>query len=129
MQWNRTFAEHTDSYFLRCAAEAFDEGYLLGGKYLIKVDSLGNVQWNRSISVSSIVKTSDEGYVLVKHTQLAKVDLQGNIDWVNSYVGGQEGAVTHDDGYILSGHISDTAPYPVDIHGYIVKTDVNGTLE
>lgn len=134
MQWNRTFSERGDSYFLRCAAEAIDDGYLLGGKYLIKIDSLGYTQWKKNIRVSSIIKTSDGSYVLVgsQPAQLVKVDLQGNIEWSNSfdnYYTTTSGALARDGGYILAGTASGSAPMSMDYSGYVVKADHNGKIE
>ena len=134
IQWNRTLAEPRDSYYLRCAAEAIDDGYLLGGKYLIKVDSLGNTQWNKSITVSSIIKTSDGNYMLVgsQPAQLVKIDIQGNTVWSNSYDSyytTNSGALTRDGGYIFAGTTSSSAPMSMDYSGYVVKADANGKIE
>lgn len=63
-----------------------------------KVDSLGNMQWNKTIdnlAASTIIQTNDEGYeiagrwtvgVTYQYTPtLVKMDSQGNIQWVANY--------------------------------------------
>lgn len=132
MQWNRTFFEPTRT-FLICAAET-DDGYLLGGGYLIKVDSVGNTQWYKSMTVRSILKTSDGKYVLVGSNlaQLVKVDAQGNTVWSNSNDGDyatDSGAVALDGGYIFCCNLASSPIMSTEYWGYVVKSDHNGKME
>lgn len=66
---------------------------------IYKVDSLGNVQWNKTMDNflgSTIIQTSDEGYEMSGRWQppsptydltptIIKTDSQGNIQWVANY--------------------------------------------
>jgi len=133
MQWNRTFFEPIRT-FLTCATEAIDDGYLLGGSYLIKVDSLGNTQWYKSLMVRSILKTSDGKYLLVESPppRLVKMDLEGNIEWSNSYDDYytiNSGALANDGGYIFAGTNSSMYPMATYFNGYVVKVGANGKME
>jgi hypothetical protein len=132
MQWNRTFFEPTRT-FLICAAET-DDGYLLGGRYLIKVDSVGNVQWYKSMTVRSILKTSDGNYVLVGSdlAQLVKIDARGNTVWRNSNDGNyatDSGAVALDGGYIFCCNLASSPIMSTEYWGYVVKANINGKME
>jgi hypothetical protein len=132
IQWNKTFFEPTRT-FLTCAAET-DDGYLLGGSYLIKVDSLGNTEWYKNQSVRSILKTSDGKYVLVRSqlAQLVKIDTHGNTVWSNSNDGNyatDSGAVALDGGYIFCCNLASSPIMATEYWGYVVKADHNGKME
>ena len=79
-----------------------DDGYLIGGQtnsfgsggndiYLIKTDFLGTVLWNKVLgssddqSVSSIVQTSDNGYILGGDFSVTKLDSVYNVEWSRNY--------------------------------------------
>jgi hypothetical protein len=132
MQWNRTFFEPTRT-FLTCAAET-DDGYLLGGMYLIKVDSLGNTEWYKNLSVRSILKTSDGKYMLVRSNlaQLIKINAQGNTVWRNSNDGNyatDSGSVARDGGYVFCCNLASSPIMSTDYWGYVVKADPDGKME
>jgi hypothetical protein len=132
MQWNRTFFEPTRT-FLTCAAET-DDGYLLGGMYLIKVDSLGNTEWYKNLSVRSILKTSDGNYMLVRSNlaQLIKINAQGNTVWRNSNDGNyatDSGSVARDGGYVFCCNLASSPIMSTDYWGYVVKADPDGKME
>jgi len=113
-----------------------DGGYALAGRtksfgsggylfWVIKTDSLGNVEWNKTYgagSALSIVQTSDEGYAITG-SMLVKTDSEGNMQWNRSY-GGTSMVQTSDGGYVLAGS---TIVAPA-IEGYfrLVKTDALG---
>jgi hypothetical protein len=73
-----------------------------GPAVIYKVDSLGDLQWNKTISwftASEIIQTSDGGYeisgywhyasgtatYLIETPTLIKMDSEGNIQWVQNY--------------------------------------------
>jgi len=113
-----------------------DGGYALAGRtksfgsggyefWVIKTDSLGNVEWNKTYgagSALSIVQTSDGGYTIAG-SMLVKTDSEGNMQWNRSY-GGTSMVQTSDGGYVLAGS---TIVAPA-IEGYfrLVKTDALG---
>jgi hypothetical protein len=113
-----------------------DGGYALAGRtksfgsdgyefWVIKTDSLGNVEWNKTYgtgSALSILQTSDGGYAIAG-SMFVKTDSEGNMQWNRSY-GGTSMVQTSDDGYVLAGS---TIVAPA-IEGYfrLVKTDALG---
>ncbi|MCW4044625.1 MAG: hypothetical protein NWE94_03800 [Candidatus Bathyarchaeota archaeon] len=127
-----------------------DGGYAIGGIiepfsggdrnfWLVKTDSAGNMDWNRTIGGSkddfaySVVQTADGGYTMGGYTNsfgaggydfwLVKTDAIGNLLWNRTYgTSGNEKAYsmtqTRDGGYVLTG--SDF---------WLVKTDPAGNME
>lgn len=88
--------------------KAYDGGFVIAGKtasfgnglydaWLLKIDDLGNLEWNKTIGgqndelANDIIQTSDRNYVVVGYTKssgngakdawIAKIDLQGNLVW------------------------------------------------
>ena len=121
-----------------------DEG--LGWIWFVKADSLGNMEWNRTISgpladcPSSVFQTSDGGYVLsdVSYTfnpnhaffRLMKLDDLGNV--LASKVYGGDGyfyqpecnfaIATKDGGYLMGGYLWEK-------DAWAVKTDAGGNMQ
>lgn len=61
---------------------------------LFKVDSSGNMQWNRTIRGSSLVQASDGGYVIAGGDSydaltVFKIDSNGNSQWNQTYLAGK----------------------------------------
>jgi len=109
-----------------------DGGYALAGRtksfgsggyefWLVKTDSLGNVEWNRTYgsgSAYSILQTSDGGYV-IGGTKLVKTDSGGNVEWEKTYGSGIMSMVqTSDGGYVLAGG-----------EFWLTKTDALGNMQ
>jgi hypothetical protein len=148
----------------RSVVEADDGSYLLAGStesfgagvddfWLVKVDSSGNHEWNRTYGGSnsdyafSTVGTSDGGYAIGGRTRsfgsggadfwLVKVDSSGNHEWNQTYGGtGNDPAHTLveaslagtvDGGYVLAGFTVSFGAGGQD--GWLVKTDVDGNME
>jgi hypothetical protein len=104
MQWNKTYGwfENEEA---KSIIQTPDGGFLLAGFksssssnkniLIIKIDSIGNLQWNKTFSEEmkgdalSIIKTDNEGYLIagsIKSPQtcnalLIKIDFQGNVEW------------------------------------------------
>ncbi len=171
-QWSKTFGLDgiiTPSY----VRETPDGGYILivdilwdehlhdnirrmDTVLLLKTDSKGIEQWNRTFGGSdinriySVQNTLDGGYILAGDTGrwaesedawLLKTDANGNEEWNKSF--GLDGfdsvysvVQTSDGGYVLAGTI-DTAKNPdlkgqilyEDYDAWLFKTDANGNLE
>ena len=136
MQWNTTLTIKADSLFLRASAQTSDDGFLLGGKYLFKVDSLGNYQWNRSIEVSSICKSSDGGFVVIGSSlEVLKTDLNGNVYSSTSYniptdqiSTSKIGVITKDGGYAFAGTIPSSYPMAEFYYGYVSRLNSTGMI-
>jgi len=101
-----------------------DGGYALAGSMLVKTDSEGNMQWNRSYGGNAMVQTSDGGYALAG-SMLVKTDSEGNMQWNRSYgVTITSMVQTSDGGYALAG--STIVAPAVEAYFRLVKTDALG---
>jgi hypothetical protein len=153
--WNETYGGLRDdvSYFVQ---ETMDDKYILIGRtksygvgdydvWLIKTDSEGNEEWNRTFggpnydSGSSVLQTKDGGYIITGVTEsygagdldvwLIKTDSEGNEEWNRTFGGplndsANSALKTKDGGYIFTGY---TQSYGIgDRDLWLVKTDSNG---
>ncbi|PVX24404.1 MAG: hypothetical protein CW691_07735, partial [Candidatus Bathyarchaeum sp.] len=166
LEWNQTYGG-PDHDSCRSLVATSDGGYALLGfvsssddagaplgffgnldVWLVKVDSLGNLQWNQTYggsgldSVSTLIETNDGGYALGCSTAsfgagsadfwLIKVDSVGNLQWSQTYGGsGTEYSnslvATLDGGYALAGSTSSFGAGSADV--WLVKVDSVGNLE
>jgi len=132
MIWNKTYGgENSEyAYFVQ---QTSDNGYILAGStyssgtefdmWLVKTDSSGNMQWNKTYGGSldeeayAVRQTSDGGYIITGFTDsfsdnrdiwLIKTDSSGNVEWSQTYGGTREDEAyavqqTSDGGYIIAG--------------------------
>ncbi len=150
IEWQNTIGGN-DIDFLCSVIQTTDGGYLLGGYswsdisgdktetgygwdyWVIKLDGLGNIQWQNTIGgndfdyLSSVIQTTDGGYLLggyshsgitVDKTEagqgssdywVVKLDGSGNILWQNTIGGNNYDELrsiiqTTDGGYLLGGY-------------------------
>ena len=157
-QWTQTYGG-TGWDRAHSVQQTSDGGYILAGStrsygagevdfWLVKADSNGNEQWNKTFGGTdddgaySVQQTSDDGYILAGYTQsygavgidfwLVKTDSSGNEQWnktVNS--NGNRDLVCSiqqaaDGGYILAGI---TGPYRNSVDFLVVKTDSDGNKQ
>jgi hypothetical protein len=136
--------------------ETQDKGFLLAGYtlsygagdrdgYLIKTDSLGNFQWQKTYGgggndgISGISKTNDGNYLLsgwYSYTSnnikpwLIKINNSGIVVWDKKYGGSQTHGqfyntqILNDSSIVVIGGIKDTVGMPY--AGFIMKTKANG---
>jgi hypothetical protein len=138
-EWNRTYGAPTSIYLEagESVVQTDDGGYALAGYagiygdplpyydfWLVKTDSLGNMQWNRTYGGASgdlafcVVQTNDGGYAIAGGTDsfgaggwdfwLVRTDSAGNMMWNQTYGGaGRDVAYsvvqTGDGGYAMAG--------------------------
>ena len=158
MEWNNTYGGASNDMSFS-VVEAGDGGYVLTGRtnsfgagiadfWLVKVDSSGNHEWNKTYGGSGVdaarcvINTDDGGYVLAGFTQsfgaggqdfwLVKVDSSGGQEWNKTYGGaGTENAFsvvkTGDGGYALAGRTRSFGEGRLDF--WLVKVDSSGGQE
>ena len=154
-QWNRVFGGLLLDVG-RCVRQTSDGGYIVIGKtwsygagcydvWLIKTDSEGNKQWNRTFGGSEwdvgncVAQTSDGGYIIAGRTTsygagagdawLIKTDSEGDEQWNQTFGGsgydvGYCVTQTSDGGYIIAGEARSYADSRGD--AWLIKTDSGG---
>jgi len=158
VEWNQTYggASHDLAYSMVATS---DGGFALAGStrsfdvgirdfWLVKTDSLGNVEWNQSYGgehtevAYSLVQTSDEGFALVGYRYYAdagydfwivKTDDHGNMEWNRTSSGIGYSSIAYS--------IIETSNLGLAIAGYtetygdgidyirLIKTDSSGSIE
>ncbi len=152
-QWNKTFGGLPDDHG-KSIQQTSDNGYIIIGvtesytaigrdAWLIKTDSSGNEQWNKTFGGSdsdygySVKQTADGGYIILGVTYsygagyddiwLIKTDSSGNKQWDRTFGGssndqGRDLQLTSDGGYIITGHTVNNGITNV----WLIKTDSTG---
>jgi len=117
-------------YALAGGTKSFDSG---GYEFwLVKTDSLGNVEWNRTYGsglAMSVVQTADGGYALAGVDRLVKTDSDGKMEWNQTYAEGRVNCMiqTGDGGYALAGTTAVVVVSNADF--WFSKTDALGNLQ
>ena len=159
-QWNRTFGGAEGNSGAKSVQQTADGGYVIAGStrscgagggdmWLVKTDSNGNEQWNRTFGgteadvAHAVQQTSGGGYILAGFTRshrdggwdvwLVKTDPNGNEQW-NQIFGGTGYDAAHsvrqtdDGGYIVAGETESYGAMGEFRHrnSWLVKTDPNG---
>jgi len=146
-EWGRTIKQTLDGgYIIIGVTESFGAGSW--DVYLIKTDSQGDEQWQRTFGGSDcdegydVLQTSDGGYILVGETgsygagaydvYLIRTDGQGNQQWFRTFGGSDEDegySIQHtfEDGFIITGWTLSYGAGDRDI--YLIKTDSQGNQQ
>ncbi len=119
----------------------------VGNVWLVKTDSLGNMQWNKFFGGSdvdrglSVQQTLDGGYIITGYTAssgtglddmlLIKTDSAGNAQWQYTFGGtgrdyGNSVIQSSDGGYVITGYTLSYGAGGDDL--WIVKTNESGTM-
>jgi hypothetical protein len=157
VEWNQTYGGLKSDVAV-AMVQTSDGGYALAGEtyssgagesdfWLVKVDSSGKLQWNKTYGeqttdkATSVIQTSDGGYALVgysiengtsKDALFVKTDSSGNMQWNRTY-GGPGGdraysvVQTSDGGYALTGSTSSFSD-DRQFDFWLVKTNSNGNV-
>jgi len=156
--WNQTYGG-PESDAANAMVQTGDGGYVIAGQicsfgvgdsdfWLVKVDSSGSLQWNRTYGTStaeestSMIQTNDGGYALAGYTTdsnasrdlwFVKTNSVGNMQWNRTYGGAGDDYAnsvvqTSDGGYALAGT---TSSFSDDGQAdfWLVKTDSSGNVE
>jgi len=156
-QWDKTYggAGWDTGWSIQ---QTTDGGYIIAGYtysfgagnsdfYLVKTDSNGNFQWDKTYGGAdwdigwSVQQTLDGGYIITGYTYalastsdvyLVKADSNGNFQWDKRYGGtgwdiGWSAQQTSDGGYIITGYTYSSGADNSDV--YLIKTDSNGNSE
>jgi hypothetical protein len=149
--WSRTYGGE-DGELAFSLVVTSDGGYALAGYtysfgaggsnfWLVKTDSYGNMQWNKTyggLTAHSLIQTSDGGFALAGETiffstsaqdfYVVKTDSDGNMQWNRTY-GGEHNDIAHslvetsDGGFAIAGH---TGWLVQDF--LLIKTDADGNM-
>jgi len=154
LQWDKHYgSRQTD--ICESIIQTSDGGYIAAGQswlniidgnvYIIKLDSSGNKQWDKSIGggledgAYDIRQTSDNGYVIAGYTRsngdgsydvyVIKTDSNGNVKWTSSFGGNNDdqaySIVQQRDGYVVTGH-SKSKNVLANSDVYVIKLDLEG---
>jgi len=156
LQWSKAIGGTADDR-ANAMQQTADSGYVLAGEtssfgagandvYVVKLDSVGNLQWAEAIGGSlndvgnSIKQTSDGGYIVAGNSSsfaqgddyyVVKLDGSGNIEWTRT-IGGTASDIatdvqqTPDGGYIVAGYSRSFGIFRVSC---LAKLDEDGNLE
>ena len=161
MLWNRTYGGEGHEYAFS-GQQTADGGYILAGVayplginngdfYLVKTDSYGNMEWNKTYGGSSneaawsVQQTSDGGCILAGETYsfgagytdcwLVKTDSNGKMEWNKTYGGNWFDVAycvrqTTDGGYVFAGFQGwDGGQHMHGGSAYVFKTNSSGEIE
>jgi predicted secreted protein len=158
LEFSRTFGGPKSDVAYR-VIQTSDGGYALAGQtssygagltdaWLVKADSAGNMEWNKTFggpsddTASCIVQTADSGFILAGLTVsfgaggsdfwLLKTDSQGNMQWNKTFGGAKNDLATYiaqssDGGFALVGWEESFGAGGEDI--WLIKTNANGDAQ
>ena len=156
--WSKTYGGTGHDYAGGNIVQTKDGGYAISGytgsfgaggqdALLIKIDSVGNMEWNMTFGgaqddqFSDMIKTNDGGFVLSGYTTsfgagnydsfLMKVNASGTILWNKTYGGVGSDQIltviqTSDSGYALFGNTNSSGVGGQDY--WLIKTDATGNM-
>jgi hypothetical protein len=151
LEWDKTFGGSGNNCGF-CVQQTSDGGYIITGQknyiysergnvWLIKTDSNGSMEWERSFGGNSVdegwyvQQTTDGGYIIIGETSsfgaggedvwMIKTDSNGSMEWDKTFGGpnddsGRSGQQTSDGGYIITGRTN--------YNLWLIKTDSDGNL-
>jgi len=157
MEWDKTFGgSHWDE--ASSLVQTTDGGYAVAGYtfskgsgkedfWIIKLNSQGNIDWDRTYGgasydeASSLIQTDDGGYAVAGKTYskgagaadfwLIKLDIKGNVEWDETFGGisydeASSLIQTDDGGYAIAGGTSSKGEGGYDF--WVIKLDSDGEM-
>jgi hypothetical protein len=153
--WTKLVKEPFVDYSGAQAVQTFDGGFAITGikgggnsfvPYLLKIDSVGNIRWNKSYlwfaqeHINSIVQVSDSGFLLGgylwdgsnQHIYFIRTNVFGDTLWTRSYADTNFNATVYsvrlakDGGFVACGSIQDKNTQ--DVNALLFKTDSLGNI-
>ncbi len=145
LEWEKAYGGKLDDT-ASCIKQTKDGGYIVAGgtyrldvayiSYILKLDSNGNLEWEKAYGGSSgellSIEQTISGYIATGDGwDILCIDLEGNLIWQKDYSEEYVGSAkciqqTKDGGYIVTGEIlMDKKCYDI----CILKLDSNGNLE
>lgn len=160
IEWQKTYGNQGDDS-ANAVIQTADGGYLIAGvidslstasdAWLVKLNSLGEIQWEKSYGASPdetakvVVQTDDngdgnrdDGYILIGNNgatnsaQIIKVDSSGSIEWQQDHEAGfgtltaYSVQQTADRGYIVTGEIYNSTSTNRDL--WVLRLSSTGTI-
>jgi hypothetical protein len=154
-EWDRIFGG-SDRDYADSVQQTSDGGYVISGKtrshgagysdvWLIKTDSRGNTEWDRTFGGSesdwgnSAKQTYDGGFIITGGTEsygagesdvwLIKTDSRGNTEWDRTFGGsdsdwGNSVEQTSDGGFVIAGETESYGAGESDV--WLIRTDSKG---
>ena len=157
IQWEKSFGGSSGYDHANSIRQTSEGGYIVGGgassigagssdAWLIKIDSTGNIQWQKTyggINSDGVdyIQTFDGGMIISGYTSsnstdsqawLLKLDANGNIQWQKAYNGTAMADVylTDDGGFLLGGMDKWYSGSGVNASNtYFMKLDGAGTIQ
>lgn len=157
--WTGTYGGSDDDlpHYGRCVRQTYDGGFVVAGytksygaglydMYLLKTDSLGNMEWEETYGGSdmdtgrSVEQLPDGGFIIAGSTKnfgavlydvyLVRTDADGGVIWTETFGGaeydyGESVQQTTDGGYIIGGYTKSYGSGEFDF--YLIKTEPDMT--
>lgn len=134
IELTKEYKKGTLSYMVKSLVQTSDGGYAMAGwnyattmgspsgDWVVKTDTTGNVQWNRTYGGSmatGILETSEGDLILTANELIYKLDRNGDVQWSHDCVLANGLAKAEDGGYVL---VAGTG-------AALVKTDSEGVTQ
>jgi len=107
-----------------------DSGCVCVGKFIVKLDKFGNIEWLNNTIAEAVTRTFDGNYAITKgfgHIIVSKISVLGDSLWSKNYYGppnsgcGYSIIQTPDSGFAVAGRVSENGG-----DAFLLRLDSNG---